>query len=114
LGRRVEPSRAGLAENGPARPKRRFDENENCGLWKMIFSGINLTGAYTVDIDRREDNRGYFAHPLCEKEFFCACELSQLSPLVVHYFDTTAPRYGVEMATSRYATHTHTHGRPLR
>lgn len=39
----------------------------------MIFSGINLTGAYTVDIDRREDNRGYFARALCralcEEEF---------------------------------------------
>jgi hypothetical protein len=110
LGRRLEPSRAGLAENGPARPKRRFDENVNCGLWKMIFSGINLTGAYTVDIDRREDNREYVARPYAKKNF--SARVSFLNSL--HYFDTTAPRYGVEMATSRYATHTHTHGRPLR
>jgi dTDP-4-dehydrorhamnose 3,5-epimerase-like enzyme len=35
----------------------------------MIFSGINLTGAYIVDIDRREDNRGSFARLLCGEEF---------------------------------------------
>ncbi len=35
----------------------------------MIFSETKLAGAYTVDIDRREDNRGHFARVFCGKEF---------------------------------------------
>jgi hypothetical protein len=35
---------------------------------KMILSETRLTGAYTVDIDRREHNRGYLARVFCEKE----------------------------------------------
>lgn len=36
---------------------------------RMIFSETALAGAYVVDIDRREDNRGYFARMFCEEEF---------------------------------------------
>lgn len=35
----------------------------------MIFSETELAGAYIVDIDRREDNRGYFARLFCADEF---------------------------------------------
>jgi dTDP-4-dehydrorhamnose 3,5-epimerase len=35
----------------------------------MIFSETKFVGVYTVDIDRREDNRGYFARTFCGKEF---------------------------------------------
>jgi dTDP-4-dehydrorhamnose 3,5-epimerase len=35
----------------------------------MIFSETKLAGAYTVDIDRREDNRGHFARIFCTEEF---------------------------------------------
>lgn len=35
----------------------------------MIFSETKLTGAYTIDLDRREDVRGYFARMFCQKEF---------------------------------------------
>jgi len=35
----------------------------------MIFVETRLAGAYTVDIDRREDNRGYFARVFCGEEF---------------------------------------------
>ncbi len=35
----------------------------------MIFSETALAGAYVVDIDRREDNRGYFARMFCMEEF---------------------------------------------
>src|SRR5882757_8892723 len=35
----------------------------------MIFSETILTGAYTVDIDRHQDNRGYFARVFCANEF---------------------------------------------
>jgi dTDP-4-dehydrorhamnose 3,5-epimerase len=35
----------------------------------MIFSETRLAGAYTVDIDRRKDDRGYFARTFCADEF---------------------------------------------
>lgn len=35
----------------------------------MIFSETRLAGAYTVDIDRREDHRGHFARVFCADEF---------------------------------------------
>jgi dTDP-4-dehydrorhamnose 3,5-epimerase len=35
----------------------------------MIFSETMLAGAYTVDLDRREDGRGFFARMFCQKEF---------------------------------------------
>jgi dTDP-4-dehydrorhamnose 3,5-epimerase len=35
----------------------------------MIFSEIKLAGAYLVDLDRREDNRGHFARVFCAREF---------------------------------------------
>ncbi|MCF2524793.1 dTDP-4-dehydrorhamnose 3,5-epimerase family protein [Bradyrhizobium sp. G127] len=35
----------------------------------MIFSESKLAGAYTVDIDRRNDDRGYFARMFCADEF---------------------------------------------
>jgi dTDP-4-dehydrorhamnose 3,5-epimerase len=35
----------------------------------MIFSESRLAGAYTVDIDRRKDDRGYLARMFCADEF---------------------------------------------
>ena len=35
----------------------------------MIFSETILAGAYTVDIDRHQDNRGHFARVFCADEF---------------------------------------------
>lgn len=35
----------------------------------MIFSETRLAGAYTVGIDRRKDDRGYFARMFCADEF---------------------------------------------
>lgn len=35
----------------------------------MIFSETKLTGAYTIDLDRREDVRGFFARMFCQTEF---------------------------------------------
>jgi dTDP-4-dehydrorhamnose 3,5-epimerase len=35
----------------------------------MMFSETILAGAYTVDIDRHHDNRGYFARVFCADEF---------------------------------------------
>jgi len=35
----------------------------------MIFNTLPLKGSYTVDIDKREDDRGFFARYYCIKEF---------------------------------------------
>ena len=35
----------------------------------MIFSETQLQGAFVIDLDRREDNRGFFARAFCQHEF---------------------------------------------
>ena len=35
----------------------------------MIFTETELNGAYIIDIERREDNRGFFSRTFCQKEF---------------------------------------------
>jgi dTDP-4-dehydrorhamnose 3,5-epimerase len=35
----------------------------------LIFSETKLKGAFTIDIERREDSRGFFARGFCQNEF---------------------------------------------
>lgn len=35
----------------------------------MIFTETKLKGAFIVDLERREDGRGYFARAFCQREF---------------------------------------------
>ncbi|BFU93225.1 MAG: dTDP-4-dehydrorhamnose 3,5-epimerase [Nitrospira sp.] len=35
----------------------------------MIFTETKLRGAYMIDLERREDTRGFFARAFCQKEF---------------------------------------------
>jgi dTDP-4-dehydrorhamnose 3,5-epimerase len=35
----------------------------------MIFTETELKGAYIIDLERREDNRGFFARTWCQQEF---------------------------------------------
>ena len=35
----------------------------------MIFTKTPLGGAFLIDLDRKEDSRGYFARAFCQKEF---------------------------------------------
>lgn len=35
----------------------------------MIFSETKLRGAYVIELDRKSDNRGFFARAWCKKEF---------------------------------------------
>ena len=35
----------------------------------MIFTETKLKGAFIIDIERREDNRGFFARAFCQNEF---------------------------------------------
>src|SRR5689334_5061053 len=35
----------------------------------MIFTETRLKGAFIIDLDRREDERGFFARAFCHNEF---------------------------------------------
>ena len=35
----------------------------------MIFTETRLQGAFVIDLDRREDERGFFARAFCQREF---------------------------------------------
>ena len=35
----------------------------------MIFTETKLKGAFVIDIEQREDNRGFFARTFCQREF---------------------------------------------
>src|ERR1700744_1331321 len=35
----------------------------------MIFTETKLPGAFIIDLDRKEDNRGFFARTFCQHEF---------------------------------------------
>lgn len=35
----------------------------------MIFTETNLKGAFVIDLERREDSRGFFARAFCQHEF---------------------------------------------
>jgi len=43
----------------------------------MIFTETILQGAYIIDIERREDSRGFFARAFCQQEF-AALELTPI------------------------------------
>ena len=45
----------------------------------MKFTETKLKGAYIVDLDRKEDSRGFFARAFCQKEF----EINGLKPAIV-------------------------------
>ena len=44
----------------------------------MIFVETELKGAFVIEIERREDNRGFFARAFCQKEF----EAHGLKPVI--------------------------------
>jgi len=44
----------------------------------MIFTETKLKGAYVIDLERREDSRGFFARSFCQHEF----EAHGLKPVI--------------------------------
>jgi dTDP-4-dehydrorhamnose 3,5-epimerase len=44
----------------------------------MIFTETKLKGAYVIDLERREDSRGFFARGFCQREF----EAHRLKPII--------------------------------
>ncbi len=45
----------------------------------MVFTATKLAGAFIIDVERREDQRGFFARTWCQREF----EARRLSPRLV-------------------------------
>jgi len=44
----------------------------------MIFTETKLKGSFLIDIERREDSRGFFARAFCQNEF----ESHGLKPII--------------------------------
>src|SRR5437762_7726592 len=44
----------------------------------MIFTETKLKGAFVIDVERREDSRGFFARAFCQHEF----EAHGLKPVI--------------------------------
>lgn len=44
----------------------------------MIFTETKLEGAYVIDLERRDDERGFFARTFCQREF----EEKNLNPVI--------------------------------
>src|ERR1700674_1088667 len=44
----------------------------------MVFIETKLKGAYVIDLEPREDSRGFFARAFCQKEF----EAHGLKPII--------------------------------
>src|SRR5881628_1441869 len=60
-----------------ARPADRLIRRPSTG-GPMIFVETELKGAYIIELERREDDRGFFARAFCQKEF----EAHGLKPLI--------------------------------
>jgi dTDP-4-dehydrorhamnose 3,5-epimerase len=56
----------------------------------MIFTGTRIKGAFIIDLDRREDHRGFFARSWCQREF----KNHGLNPALVQINVGFSPRKG--------------------
>lgn len=56
----------------------------------MLFKETHLKGAFVVELERREDSRGYFARAFCQKEF----KAHGLKPLVAQANIASNPKAG--------------------
>lgn len=54
----------------------------------MIFTPLRIPGAYIIDLERREDERGFFARSWCREEF----EARGLNPVVAQCNISFNPR----------------------
>ena len=52
-----------------ARASRNGSAQRNGETLGLIFTETKLAGAFVIDIDRKEDNRGFFARTFCQHEF---------------------------------------------
>ncbi len=56
--------------NAPAPWRSRiFVLSVNYGVFGVLFTETKLSGAFIIDLERREDERGFFARAFCQNEF---------------------------------------------
>ena len=55
------------------------------GLGSMIFTKTPLKGSYVVELEKHEDERGYFARTFCAKEFAALGLPSEISQCSLSY-----------------------------
>src|SRR5262249_23294222 len=61
------PSRLASGTNGPLR--RQAQEGDGIRSHRMVLTQTALRGAYVIDIEPIEDERGFFARSWCRREF---------------------------------------------
>ena len=54
----------------------------------MIFTETKLNGAFLIDLERRDDSRGFFARGFCQKEFAA----HRLKATIARTLSNTSPR----------------------
>ena len=68
----------------------------------MIFTETNLSGAFLVEINRIEDERGYFGRSFCRKEFMDNGLMSEMVQTNVSFNKTKGTLRGFHYQTSPY------------
>jgi dTDP-4-dehydrorhamnose 3,5-epimerase len=69
----------------------------------MIFASTRLEGALLIDIERNEDERGFFARTWCRQELAARgldTEIAQESVSMISERDLGWPRYKVDVPAS--------------
>lgn len=66
----------------------------------MIFSETIIPGAYIIDLERREDDRGFFARGWCQKEFEAKGLFGGVAQVNISYNKTKHTLRGFHYQTS--------------
>ena len=69
----------------------------------MIFTSTPVTGAYLVDIEPKQDERGFFARVSCENEFNSACINSMFKQCNMQYNTRKGTLRGMHFQCGLYA-----------
>ena len=75
----------------------------------MVFTETALKGAYLIDIERREDSRGFFARAFCQKEFEALGLRTSVLQTDISFSRTKATLRGMH-----YQTHPHKEAKLVR
>lgn len=69
----------------------------------MLFIETELKGAYIVDLERREDNRGFFARTWCQHEFEQQGLVARIAQANMSYNHTKGTLRGMHFQNAPYA-----------
>ncbi|NWF79391.1 MAG: dTDP-4-dehydrorhamnose 3,5-epimerase [Chloroflexi bacterium] len=69
----------------------------------MIFIETELKGAHIIELERREDNRGFFARTWCQQEFAAHGLAAHIVQVNLSYNHTRGTLRGMHFQTAPYA-----------